>query len=83
MNLVSVLRYLAFGRQVPCGGSEAERLASFNKNLAHFGHDWIMFANPEYGSFESAPFNSDYSLSPDQRRKMKIDALSTWSGPKE
>jgi len=64
-------------------GNEAERLASLNKNMAHFGHDWIMFANPEYGSFESAPFNSDYSLSADQRRKMKIDALSAWDGPKE
>ncbi len=64
-------------------GSEAERLASLNKNMAHIGHDWIFIANPEYGSFESAPFMSNYKLSPDERRKMKIDALPAWSGPKE
>ncbi len=50
-------------------------------NIAHFGHDWIMFANPEYGSFESAPFKGDYKLSEDQRRQMKTGALQAWSGP--
>jgi len=63
------------------GGSEADRLASLQSNMAHIGHDWIFIANPEYGSFESAPFMSDYSKSPDQRRQMKIDALPGWSGP--
>ena len=62
-------------------GSEADRLASLNKNMAHIGHDWIFFANPEYGSFESAPFMSDYKKSPDERRQMKIDALPAWAGP--
>ena len=63
------------------GGSEADRLKDFQANEAHFGHDWIMIANPEYGSFESAPFLSDYKKSPDERRQMKIDALPAWSGP--
>ena len=63
------------------GKSEAERLTSLQGNMAHIGHDWIFIANPEYGSFESAPFNSDYKLSPDQRRQMKIDSLPAWSGP--
>ncbi len=63
------------------GGSEADRLASLQANMGHIGHDWIFIANPEYGSFESAPFLSDYSKSPDQRRQMKIDALPAWSGP--
>jgi len=63
------------------GGSEAQRLASLQANMAHIGHDWIFIANPEYGSFESAPFLSNYKLSPDQRRQMKIDALPAWSGP--
>ncbi len=49
--------------------------------MAHIGHDWIFIANPEYGSFESAPFMSDYKKSPDERRQMKIDALKAWSGP--
>ena len=63
------------------GGSEADRLASFQSNAAHIGHDWIFISNPEYGSFESAPFMSDYKKSPDQRRQEKIDALPAWSGP--
>ena len=63
------------------GGSEADRLASFQSNAAHVGHDWIFISNPEYGSFESAPFLSDYKKSPDQRRQEKIDALPAWAGP--
>jgi 5'-nucleotidase (lipoprotein e(P4) family) len=63
------------------GGSEAERLQDFQSNIAHFGHDWIMIANPEFGSFESAPFKRDYNISPDERRRMKIDALPAWKGP--
>jgi 5'-nucleotidase (lipoprotein e(P4) family) len=63
------------------GGSEADRLASLQANMAHVGHDWIFIANPEYGSFESAPFMGDYKKSPDERRKLKIDALPAWSGP--
>lgn len=64
-------------------GSGAERLKSFEANAAHFGHDWIMIANPEYGSFECAPFHCDYKLSEDDRRKLKIDALPAWKGPPE
>jgi acid phosphatase len=63
------------------GGSEADRQASLEKNMAHVGHDWIVIANPEYGSFESAPFLSDYKKSPDERRQLKINALPAWSGP--
>jgi acid phosphatase len=63
------------------GGSEAERLASLEKNMTHIGHDWIFIANPEYGSFESAPFGHDFKKSPDERRKLKIEALPAWSGP--
>ena len=63
------------------GKSEAERLASLEANMAHVGHDWIFIANPEYGSFESAPFGNDFKKSPDERRQLKIDALSAWAGP--
>jgi acid phosphatase len=63
------------------GGTEAERQASLEKNMAHIGHDWIVIANPEYGSFESAPFGNDYKKSADQRRQEKIDALPSWAGP--
>jgi acid phosphatase len=65
------------------GGSEADREKSFEANKAHFGHDWIVIANPEYGSFESAPFEANYKLSPDERRQKKINALPAWDGPKE
>lgn len=63
------------------GKSEAERLASLEANMAHVGRDWIFIANPEYGSFESAPFGNDFKRSPDERRQLKIDALSAWAGP--
>lgn len=62
-------------------GSEADREKSLEANMAHVGHDWIFIANPEYGSFECAPFLCDYKKSPDARRQAKIDALSAWSGP--
>jgi 5'-nucleotidase (lipoprotein e(P4) family) len=65
------------------GSSEADRQKSFEANMAHIGHDWIFISNSEYGSFESAPFMSDYKKSPDERRQMKIDALPAWSGPKQ
>ncbi len=67
----------------PYSKSEADRLASLQANMAHVGHDWIFIANPEYGSFESAPFLGDYKKSPDERRKLKIGALPAWSGPAE
>ena len=61
--------------------SEAERHASLEANMAHVGHDWIFIANPEYGSFESAPFGGDFKMPADARRKLKIEALPAWSGP--
>lgn len=60
------------------GGSLAERDAFLQSSKAHWGHDWIMFPNPEYGSWESAAFGGDWSKSPDQRRKEKIEALKPW-----
>ena len=62
------------------GGSEAQREASLEANMAHIGHDWLFIANPEYGSFECAPFLCDYKKSPDVRRQMKIDTLPVWTG---
>ena len=62
-------------------GTVAERDAVFAKDAAHWGHDWIALPNPTYGSFESAPYNSDYSKTPDQQRQMKLDTLVPWSGP--
>lgn len=63
-------------------GTMDERDAFIRETRDHWGRDWIMMPNPEYGSWESAAFGSDYSLSPDRRREMKIDALEPWQ-PKE
>jgi len=61
-------------------GSEADRLKVYEENKARWGREWIMLANPSYGSFESAPFNHDYKLSPDEQRKAKLGVLNAWSG---
>ncbi|MGQ0677904.1 MAG: 5'-nucleotidase, lipoprotein e(P4) family [Rhodospirillales bacterium] len=63
-------------------GSEADRQKEFEANKDRWGRDWIMLANPAYGSFESAPFMHDYKKSQTEQRKAKHDALKAWSGPK-
>ncbi|MBE3637038.1 5'-nucleotidase, lipoprotein e(P4) family [Mangrovicoccus algicola] len=60
-------------------GSLEERDAALEEAAEHFGKDWIIFPNPEYGSWESATFGGDWSLSPDERRQMKIDAMEAWT----
>jgi len=61
--------------------SEAERMKVFEENRERWGREWIMLANPAYGSFESAPFGHDYKKSADEQRKAKREALQSWSGP--
>jgi len=61
-------------------GTVAERQKSYEANQWHFGKDWIMVANPQYGSFESAPFKHDFKLSEDERRKAKRAVLQPWNG---
>jgi len=64
-------------------GSEADRLKVYEDNKARWGREWIMLANPAYGSFESAPFGHDYKKSAEEQRKAKRDVLTTWEkGPK-
>jgi acid phosphatase len=62
-------------------GTEAERLAVLDQHQARWGREWIMLANPTYGSFESAPFKHDFKLSDADRRKAKREALQAWPGP--
>jgi 5'-nucleotidase (lipoprotein e(P4) family) len=64
-------------------GSEAERLKVFEENKERWGREWIMFANPTYGSFETAPFGHDFKKSQDEQRKAKRDVLQGWEGPKQ
>jgi acid phosphatase len=62
-------------------GTEAERLKVFEQYKDRWGREWIMIANPSYGSFESAAFNHDFKLSADDRRKAKRAVLEAWPGP--
>ena len=62
-------------------GTEAERLKVFEDNRDRWGREWIMLANPSYGSFESAPFKHDFKLSVGDRRKAKRAVLDAWPGP--
>ncbi|PQA88748.1 5'-nucleotidase, lipoprotein e(P4) family [Hyphococcus luteus] len=59
------------------GGPQARR-AVYEANAAHWGRDWLMLPNPAYGSWESAAFGGDYSLSPEEQRRRKVDALKGW-----
>ncbi|MBV8168171.1 MAG: 5-nucleotide phosphatase [Alphaproteobacteria bacterium] len=63
-------------------GSEAERLKIYEDNRARWGREWIMLANPSYGSFESAPFGHDYKQPAEVQRQAKRDALTSWAGPR-
>ena len=62
-------------------GSEAERLKAYEDNKARWGREWIMIANPSYGSFESAPYAHDFKLSEGERRRLKRAVLDAWPGP--
>ena len=62
-------------------GTEAERLKVMEDHRDRWGREWIMLANPAYGSFESAPFRHDFKQSPAERRKAKRAVLNAWPGP--
>jgi acid phosphatase len=62
-------------------GNEADRLKVLEQHLERWGREWIVIANPTYGSFESAPFNHDFKLTPADRRKAKRAVLEAWPGP--
>jgi 5'-nucleotidase (lipoprotein e(P4) family) len=62
-------------------GGEAERLKVMEDNKARWGREWIMIANPSYGSFESAPYRHDFKLSDAEKRTLKRGVLDAWPGP--
>ncbi len=64
-------------------GSDADRLKAFEDNKARWGRDWLVIANPTYGSFDSAAFGHDFKKSREEQRKAKWDVLEGWSGPKQ
>jgi 5'-nucleotidase (lipoprotein e(P4) family) len=62
-------------------GSEAERLKVLEQHRDRWGREWIMIANPTYGSFESAPYGHDFKRSDGERRRAKRAVLDAWVGP--
>ena len=62
-------------------GDEAARLKVYQDSAEHWGKDWIVIANPTYGSFESAPYNHDYKQPVEAQRAAKEKALESWPGP--
>jgi 5'-nucleotidase (lipoprotein e(P4) family) len=60
---------------------DAERLKAFDSDMAYWGRQWLMIANPTYGSFDTAPFGHDFKKSREEQRKAKWDVLETWAGP--
>lgn len=46
-----------------------------------WGTRWFVLPNPQYGSWEGALFDFDYSGDPNDRHQIKIDAMDAWSGP--
>jgi 5'-nucleotidase (lipoprotein e(P4) family) len=59
-------------------GSMVDREKAFEDAKAHFGRDWLVLANPSYGSFESAPYGHNFKLSADEKRAKKIGVLRPW-----
>lgn len=62
-------------------GSEADRTKVWETNHDRWGREWIMLANPAYGSFEAASFGFDYKKTPGEQRKAKLESLQAWPGP--
>ena len=62
--------------------SEADRLKIFEENKDRWGREWLVIANPTYGSFDAAPFGFDFKKSDADKRKAKWDVLEGWAGPR-
>ena len=63
------------------GSSEADRLKFFEENKERWGREWLVIANPTYGSFDAAPFGFNYKAPADEQRKAKWAVLDAWAGP--
>ena len=63
--------------------SEADRLKFFEENRERWGREWLVIANPTYGSFDAAPFAFNYKAAADEQRKAKWAVLDAWEGPKK
>ncbi|HYD04683.1 MAG TPA: HAD family acid phosphatase, partial [Reyranella sp.] len=63
--------------------SEADRLKAFDDNKDRWGREWLVLANPTYGSFDTAPYGFDFKKPLEEQRKAKWDVLEGWVGPKQ
>ncbi len=61
--------------------SEADRVKAFEAGMPYWGKQWLMLANPTYGSFDTAPYGHDFKKSREEQRKAKWDVLEGWAGP--
>jgi len=61
--------------------SEADRLKAFEAGMPYWGRQWLMLANPTYGSFDTAPYGHDFKKTRGAQRKAKWDVLDGWAGP--
>lgn len=62
--------------------SEADRLKAFDAGMPYWGKQWLMLANPTYGSFDTAPYGHDFKKSREDQRRAKWDVLEGWAGPR-
>lgn len=62
-------------------GTPQERLAVYQKHQDRWGHDWIMFANPTYGSWEGAAIGNNWKAKSAEKRRMKFHIMEDWRGP--
>ena len=53
----------------------------FEAAMPYWGKQWLMLANPTYGSFDTSPYGHDFKKPRDEQRKAKWDVLESWSGP--
>jgi 5'-nucleotidase (lipoprotein e(P4) family) len=61
--------------------SDAERQKAFEAGMPYWGRQWLVIANPTYGSFDTAPFGHDFKKPREEQRKAKWDLLESWAGP--
>jgi 5'-nucleotidase (lipoprotein e(P4) family) len=60
-----------------------ERAKAFDSDMAYWGKQWLVIANPTYGSFDTAAYGHDFKKPLAEQRKAKWDALESWVGPKQ
>jgi acid phosphatase len=59
-----------------------DRQKAFDESKERWGREWLVIANPTYGSFDTAPYGSDFKKPLEEQRKAKWDVLEGWVGPK-